>query len=105
MTTIEVLNKIAFKETFDDWTHLLIYEEGCTANITSYVQQAMIAYAQQAIEEDRKIVAENACIEKRTFVKGSEEFSSTLDVEFDTRHHRFVIDKDSILNAPKIQLQ
>lgn len=54
--------------------------------------------------EQRQLCADNAEIEKRTFVEGSEEYSSITDVEFDTRHHRFILDKHSILNAPEPKL-
>lgn len=93
-STTEVLNEIATDEGFHDWAHFLIYEEGATANITSKIKQAMITYAEQVRDEDRKIVAGNI-----KFQYGE------MDVEGVTHREIVDIDYTSILNAPKPELK
>lgn len=69
-----------------------------------FVLDAMIAYAQQAIEEDRKIVAENAKVTKVDNSKyGSEDEHWYMDEYGDSS--TIVACKKSIINAPKLELK
>jgi len=103
MTTNEALNKIASDEGFNDWTHLMIYEEGCTANITDYVKKAMQLYAATIRDKDRIIVAENTnIIDSNNEIYSSVYHTGNYGASI---KNTFIVNKDSILKAPKQELK
>ena len=94
------MNKIPTAEEFlKENANDISYEEGqmFAADVTPDI---LIQFTKLHVKAALEAAAENAEIEKRTFLNsGSEEYGSFIENEHDTKKHRFVIYKDSILNA------
>lgn len=84
-STTEILDEIAIRQDFENWQHFLEYTEGQSANLTSVIQQAMITYAEQVRDEDRKIILEN--------------------IKIDGYVDDYYLHEDSIINTPKQELK
>ena len=67
MTTTEALSKIAFDEGFTDWDDFLDYSEGQSANLTEFIQQAMVLYAAQFIKAGEDVIGPATAILPDTY--------------------------------------
>lgn len=79
-STTEILDEFAQDKGFNNWTHLLIYEERCTANITSYVTKAMQLYAQQFIDSANEIIGPASEILDENYSEDYENWWSAQEV-------------------------
>ena len=98
-STTEVLNEISKQHGYEKFNDVVqcIRDRNLSNTLINdlfdAVKQAMITYAQQAIEEDRKIVAENTRL------------INVMDVDDLMDGGYLAVDKNSILNAPKLELK
>lgn len=95
-TTKEILDSISKDTKYMNFSHVRLClrnnEEYADSDLCEIVSRAMIAYAFQVREEDRKIIAKNV---KMTGIAYGNDTSVT-DYE---------VDINSIFNAPKIELK
>ncbi len=93
MTTNEALNKIASDEGFRDSTTLM--ENASLAYIADRCKRAMQLYAQQFIDAANEIIGPASDVLGEAY---DEDYENNLTGDW-------IVDKNSIINAPKQELK